>query len=84
MHFLQIIIEQQRFLYPENDIVSSHTSLWHIPLTYVTNNDPTAPSTQLMTSQNFALAFDQEFKWIKFNHNFTGYYRVISLVVFKF
>ena len=81
--FQQIYIEQTRFFYPENGSVSTQSGLWHIPLTYVADHSPTTPTRTLMTSRTKSLDVSQ-FKWLKFNHNFAGYYRVNVKIIIGF
>ena len=51
------------------------TEVWEIPLSYITNNAPSSAKHYFLSKRKDV--FDVgDFKWIKFNRNFTGFYKV--------
>jgi glutamyl aminopeptidase len=76
---------QERFLFnPRGNQTEEFTSpygyIWYVPLTYITSRDPRKPSAVTwMQKSNVTFnlpTLDQNYKWIKFNANTTGVYRV--------
>lgn len=74
-----IHVSQQRYLLPTVD--GNDSQRWHIPITYVTQADPThtsaVPQAWLTSSDNLTLAnvVDPD-HWFYFNVRRSGYYRV--------
>ena len=81
LFFLQITVSQSRFFYPQSNETQTSDSLWQIPLTYTTDKAPLKPTRALMNSSAMPLTVS-DFKWLKFNHNLTGYYRVSFVTMF--
>ncbi|XP_044726491.1 glutamyl aminopeptidase-like [Chrysoperla carnea] len=74
-------ITQKRFLLNADDVSDKEDSVygyrWTIPITYITNLDP-EPKLKFFPYNNDTLKIqlDPNTKWIKFNVNQNGYYRV--------
>uniref|UniRef100_H2ZMG1 Aminopeptidase n=1 Tax=Ciona savignyi TaxID=51511 RepID=H2ZMG1_CIOSA len=72
----KVSLLQSRFIYPSSNNQLSCSSVWQIPLSYVTSVDPMRPKKLLMEGKSTSFQLPQNVKWIKFNHNQTGYYKV--------
>jgi aminopeptidase N len=64
-------LTQNRYL--DNGVDYNDQSLWHIPITYITNNGVSTPF--LMTERSVEIEVD-DYKWIKLNPGQSGFYRV--------
>jgi aminopeptidase N len=64
-------ITQNRYL--SNGIDFNDETIWHIPIAYVTNHGRS--EAILMTQKSIEIEVD-DFEWIKFNPQQTGFYRV--------
>lgn len=76
----QILVQQERFslnVKPEIQ-PSDASSLWHIPLSYVTDgkNYSKHRSVSLLDKKSGVINLTEEVQWIKVNTNMTGYYIV--------
>nr|XP_026693041.1 endoplasmic reticulum aminopeptidase 2-like isoform X4 [Ciona intestinalis] len=72
----KLSVSQSRFLYPTSDAQVSSSSVWHIPLSYVTDVDPMHPTKVLLDAEHAVFTLPQSVQWVKLNHNQTGYYQV--------
>jgi puromycin-sensitive aminopeptidase len=64
-------LTQNRYL--SNGVDYKDTSLWHIPITYITNNGTSTPF--LLTERSTEIEVD-DYQWIKLNPGQSGFYRV--------
>nr|XP_025147986.1 leucyl-cystinyl aminopeptidase isoform X3 [Bubalus bubalis] len=76
----QILVQQERFslnVKPEIQ-PSDASSLWHIPLSYITDgkNYSKHGSVSLLDKKSGVINLTEEVQWIKVNTNMTGYYIV--------
>ncbi|KAG8130885.1 putative Leucyl-cystinyl aminopeptidase-like protein [Naja naja] len=76
----KILLKQERFVHNtelEDQILSS-SSLWQIPLSYITNNDNSSLplQTYLLDKKTGVIEYPHEIEWVKFNVNGNGYYIV--------
>ncbi|XP_061280441.1 leucyl-cystinyl aminopeptidase isoform X2 [Bos javanicus] len=76
----QILLQQERFslnVKPEIQ-PSDASSLWHIPLSYITDgkNYSKHRSVSLLDKKSGVINLTEEVQWIKVNTNMTGYYIV--------
>uniref|UniRef100_A0A8B9XS36 Aminopeptidase n=1 Tax=Bos mutus grunniens TaxID=30521 RepID=A0A8B9XS36_BOSMU len=76
----QILVQQERFslnVKPEIQ-PSDASSLWHIPLSYITDgkNYSKHRSVSLLDKKSGVINLTEEVQWIKVNTNMTGYYIV--------
>lgn len=73
-----ITATQERFLLTwqlHND--TSDSTQWYVPLSYVTDEQPTQPTYIWMNMTDVIFQVSPTVKWIKFNVNQTGFYRVM-------
>ncbi|XP_059949175.1 leucyl-cystinyl aminopeptidase isoform X2 [Mesoplodon densirostris] len=76
----ELLVQQERFslnMKPEIQ-PSDASSLWHIPLSYVTDegNYSKYRSVSLLDKKSVVINLTEEVKWIKVNTDMTGYYIV--------
>uniref|UniRef100_F7ETK7 Leucyl-cystinyl aminopeptidase n=1 Tax=Xenopus tropicalis TaxID=8364 RepID=F7ETK7_XENTR len=77
----EITVQQERFLRtPSPDHATNASTVWHIPLTYVTRKcsgiEPQCDNIYLLKEVTGRINVSSEFPWVKFNVNMTGYYIV--------
>ncbi|NP_001080027.1 uncharacterized protein LOC379719 [Xenopus laevis] len=77
----EITVRQERFLRSTKpDHATNASTVWHIPLTYVTKKcngvDPDCDKVYLLKAPTGTINVSSEFPWVKFNVNMTGYYIV--------
>ncbi|KAL0482094.1 puromycin-sensitive aminopeptidase [Acrasis kona] len=69
----QITITQMRYL--DQGIEESDSSMWHIPIKYITDSGDGQPL--VMTDRSITLQLNHDFKWFKLNPGQSGFYRVL-------
>ena len=68
-------VTQRRYL--DKGIKEDDESLWHIPFGYTTSKNPDEPVFQLLSDRTNTLTIDtDDYEWIKFNSDQTGFFRV--------
>lgn len=76
----QILVQQERFCLNVKPEIqpSDASSLWHIPLSYITDgkNYSKHRSVSLLDKKSGVINLTEEVQWIKVNTNMTGYYIV--------
>ncbi|OCU02290.1 hypothetical protein XELAEV_18008052mg [Xenopus laevis] len=75
----EITVRQERFL-RSSDHATNDSTVWHIPLTYVTGKcdavEPDCEKIHLLKEATGTINVSSELPWVKFNVNMTGYYIV--------
>ncbi|XP_054254334.1 endoplasmic reticulum aminopeptidase 1 [Indicator indicator] len=70
-----VYLQQEHYMKGVEPSSSTSSSLWHIPLTYITSKSDTVQRF-LMTTRADVLILPEEVEWIKFNMDMKGYYLV--------
>jgi len=71
---IQFKIVQNKFL--SNGVDKNDQTLWNIPLGYITSKNPKNPKFINVNKFESIIEVESDIKWIKFNPNQTGFYRV--------